>query len=130
MQTWNQRCKQYTSDTLDMIISNYGDDAQFAWFILPHNSSVSFPALISQDNQGFFGSPVFAYVTDEWIQLDSKVYSPCVWHTIPENYTNQYYSVPWGSMKLNENTQYDCVVYAKNIEHTDNISSPTWSTSA
>ena len=33
-------------------------------------------------------------------------------------------------MKLNENTQYDCVVYAKNIEHTDNISSPTWSTSA
>ena len=122
--------KQYTSDYLDMIMSNHGDDAQFAWFIVPHGGSISFPSSISSTNQGFSGSPVFAYVTDEWIQLENKVYSPCVWHTIPKNYINQYYSVPWGSMKLYQNTQYDCVVYAKIISHTENISSPTWSTSA
>lgn len=110
--------KEYTSSTLDLHVSNHGCKAQFAWFIVPSGSSVSFPDSLLENNAGFVGSPTYAYVTDEWLGFQiqgfqgNNVYAPTAWHTIPEGYTNQIYHVPWNHMKLAKNTQYDVVVYA------------------
>lgn len=126
--------KQYTSDSLDLHITNNGNNAQFAWFIVPHGTSISFPSSLVESSQGFYGSPTFAFVTDEWIKLGSgaahtDVLSPCAWHAIAQGYTNQIYHVPWSSMSLQKDVQYDCVVYACLVDNMSNMESPTWSAS-
>ncbi len=109
--------KDYTSNTLDLCISNNGENAQFAWFIVPHGDSVSFPTSLVLNSQGFIGQPTFAYVTDEWTGFQisglqgNSVYSPCAWHTIPSGFQSQYYHVGWSQMDLKRNTSYDVVVY-------------------
>ena len=109
--------KEYTSTTLDMYVTNNGNDAQFAWFILPKGGSLSFPSLAEYNSQGFVGNPVFAYVSQEWTDYTegfngSAVLAPSSWHAIPSGYINQLYSVSWSQMMLSPNTEYDCVVYA------------------
>ena len=107
----------YTSDILELHVTNNGENAQFSFFIVPKGQNVSFPSAILNDNQGFTGSPVYAYVTDEWTGFSiaglqsNRVYAPSAWHTVPAGYTNQIYRVPWEHMKLYKDTQYDVVVY-------------------
>ena len=109
--------KDYTSKTLDMYVTNNGNDAQFAMFIVPKGDNITFPEHLIEDNQGFIGNPVFVYVSDEWSSfnvglLGNSVYSPCSWHTVPKGFQNQLYSISWTQMMLQANTEYDCVVYA------------------
>ena len=108
--------KEYTSTTLDMYVTNNGNDAQFAMFIVPKGDNITFPEHLVEDNQGFIGNPVFVYVSDEWSSfnvglLGNSVYSPCSWHTVPKGFKNQLYSISWAQMLLQSNTEYDCVVY-------------------
>lgn len=109
--------KEYISRTLDMYVSNNGSsDAQFAMFIVPRGDSITFPDHMIQDNKGFIGNPVFVYVSDEWSSftaglVGSSVYAPCSWHTVPQGFQNQIYSISWNQMSLQTDTQYDCVVY-------------------
>lgn len=108
--------KEYTSTTLDMYVTNNGNDAQFAMFIVPKGDNITFPDHLIEDNQGFIGNPVFVYVSDEWSSfnvglLGNSVYSPCSWHTVPKGFKNQLYSISWSQMLLQPNAEYDCVVY-------------------
>lgn len=108
--------KEYTSTTLDMYVTNNGNDAQFAMFIVPKGDNITFPNHLVADNQGFIGNPVFVYVSDEWSSfnvglLGNSVYSPCSWHTVPKGFKNQLYSISWSQMLLQPNAEYDCVVY-------------------
>ena len=107
--------KEYTSKTLDMIIKNNGNNAQFAMFIVNKGENITFPESSLQNNQGFEGNPVYCYVSDEWSSftvglLGSAVYAPCAWHTIAAGY-NQTYSIYWEQISLEANHEYDVVVY-------------------
>lgn len=107
--------KEYTSKTLDMIIKNNGTDAQFSMFIVDKGQNITFPASSIQNNQGFNGTAVYAYVSDEWSSfsaglLGSSVYAPCAWHTIAAGF-NQTYSIYWEQISLEANKEYDVVVY-------------------
>jgi hypothetical protein len=110
--------KEYTSTTLDLHVTNNGDDAQFSMFIVPSGDDITFPDSIITNNQGFIGSPVYAYVTDEWLAFSvagfqgNALYAPCVWHTVPSGYVNQIYHIPWNHMSLDKSISYDVVVYA------------------
>lgn len=109
--------KEYTSTTLDLHVTNNGDDAQFSMFIVPSGDDITFPDSIVSNNQGFIGNPVYAYVTDEWLAFSvagfqgNALYAPCVWHCVPSGYSNQIYHIPWNHMCLSKNTSYDVVVY-------------------
>lgn len=98
--------KEYTSNTLDLCISNNGKNAQFSWFIVPKGQNVTFPTSLLENNQGFDGNPIFAYVTDEWTGFQvtglqgNSLYAPSAWHTVPKGYKNQYYHVAWSQMYL------------------------------
>lgn len=107
--------KEYISKTLDMIIKNNGNNAQFAMFIVNKGENITFPESSLQNNQGFEGNPVYCYVSDEWSSftvglLGSAVYAPCAWHTIAAGY-NQTYSIYWEQISLEANHEYDVVVY-------------------
>ena len=109
--------KSYTSDSLDMYVSNNGSDAQFLMCILPTQGTLSFPDNTLQDARGFIGSPTFVYVADEWSNFntglgETQIYAGCAWHTVPSGFINQIYHIPWTSMDLKANTSYDVVVYA------------------
>ncbi len=109
--------KEYVSSTCDLHITNNGENAQFAWFIVPHGQSISFPTTQEYNTSGFVGNPVFAYITDEWTDFSAgfsadTVYAPSAWHCVPAGYVNQIYHVSWSSMMLSTDTQYDCLVYA------------------
>lgn len=58
--------KEYTSNTLDVYVTNNGSDAQWLLAILPSGQSLTFPESTLENNQGFLGSPTFVYVTDEF----------------------------------------------------------------
>ena len=107
--------KEYNSKTLDMIIRNNGTDAQFSMFIVDKGQNITFPASSIQNNQGFNGTAVYAYVSDEWSSfnaglLGNSVYAPCAWHTIAAGF-NQTYSIYWEQISLEANKEYDVVVY-------------------
>ena len=111
----------YTADTLDLTVSNLGDNAQWAMFIVPHGDNITIPALQWDNSQIWIGNPIFAYVKDEWcydhfepvssIDVDTTSFMPSAIHFIGSNNT-KYYNINWSSMKLQANTSYDVVCYA------------------
>ena len=64
---------------LDMQVTNNGDNAQWAMFIVPTGQSISFPADLLNTPQGFIGSPTFAYITDEWIDWTNGATNMTCW---------------------------------------------------
>lgn len=109
--------KEYTSKSLDLYVTNNGNDAQFLWAIVPKGQTLSFPSLTEYNSQGFDGNPVYVYVSQEWTDYTEgfngdTVLAPSSWHSIPSGYVNQNYSASWTQMMLSANTEYDCVVYA------------------
>ena len=115
--------ESFTSDSLNMYVSNSGSDGQFAMFIVPTGQSVTFPEDLTENNAGFTSSPLYAYIADEWITCTvngllpsmlanmSQLYAPCAWHTILGGTIDQTYYIPWEHMNLQANTSYDIVCY-------------------
>ena len=116
--------ESFTSDSLNMYVSNNGTDGQFAMFIVPAGGSVTFPEDLTENNAGFTSSPLYAYIADEWITCTvnglipsmlanmSQLYAPCAWHTILSGTVDQCYYIPWEHMNLQANTSYDIVCYS------------------
>lgn len=123
--------KSYTSDTLDFTVTNNGNAAQFAMFIVPHGVSVDIPASTTfENNAGFNGSPTFALVTEEWTKIKSgffgeNVYMASAWHTVGAGDSKTYY-IPWTAMNLQKSTMYQVVIYAMNIDDDSVVSAQLW----
>ena len=123
--------KSYTSDTLDFTVTNNGNAAQFAMFIVPHGVSVDIPASTTfENNAGFNGSPTFALVTEEWTKIKSgffgeNVYMASAWHTVGAGDSMTYY-IPWTAMNLQKSTMYQVVIYAMNIDDDSVVSAQLW----
>jgi len=114
----------YDSPGLNIYCTNNGENAQFCLFIVNHGDDISFTSQINSNygysNQGFIGSPVYAFVTDEWVTVDTGLATPIyldsyyqasIWHYVAAGDT--YYNVaPWSNMNLHKDTQYDLVCYA------------------
>ena len=49
--------ESFTSDSLNMYVSNSGSDGQFAMFIVPTGQSVTFPEDLTENNAGFTSYP-------------------------------------------------------------------------
>lgn len=108
--------KEYTSNTLDVYVTNNGSDAQWLLAILPSGDNLTFPESTLENNQGFLGSPTFVYVTDEFSTFNiangqTSIYAGCAWRAIPSGYSNQPYHILWSSIDLKANTSYDLVCY-------------------
>lgn len=108
--------KEYTSNTLDVSVTNNGSDAQWLLAIVPSGDSLTFPESTLENNQGFLGSPTFVYVTDEFSTFNiangqTSIYAGCAWRAIPSGYSNQPYHILWSSIDLKANTSYDLVCY-------------------
>lgn len=124
--------KTYTSNTLDLYVTNNAESAQFLMCILPRGESLTFPTSTLSNNMGFNGNPVFVYVSDEWSGFNfgligQQNYSPCSWHPIPAGFVNQHFIIDWSQMLLTANTNYDVVIYAAlnpDTEQMGDIASP------
>lgn len=122
--------KKYISESLELTVTNNGADAQWAMFIVPHDSDVYVPTESSaMETFQYSGKCTFAYVTNEWQTYDSAgeavgaiwghdvsapsdyFQSPSVWHAIPHGEFRTY-SISWNSMSLDKGVFYDVVVYA------------------
>lgn len=115
----------YDSQGLNINVYNNNANAQFSLFIVNHGDDISFTSQIDSNygytNQGFIGSPVYAFVTDEWVTVNrgfaaspiytDSYYQPSIWHYIA-SHDNYYNVAPWSNMNLNRNTSYDLVAYA------------------
>ena len=110
----------YTSDTLDLTVTNNGSSAQWAMFIVPHSESITIPALQWDNSKIWTGPSIFTYVKDEWcfdhfepvgsFDVDTTTFMPSALHFISAGDTNSY-NISWSSMKLQANTSYDVVCY-------------------
>lgn len=109
--------KDYSSKSLDLVVSNNGSDAQFLMCIVPTGGGLTFPTSTMENNKGFIGNPTFVYVTDEWSTFNvptgqTSILAGCAWRAVPSGYQNQTYHILWSSMNLQANTSYDAIVYA------------------
>lgn len=119
----------YTSDTFNMSVTNNGQNAQFAMFIVPSGDSITIPALQWSTSDIYSGNPVFVYVKDEWIydsltfdaQNTGSAFKPSCLHYVPSNLTYSY-DIAWSSLRLSPNTSYDVVVYGAVSDSPDYVS--------
>lgn len=111
----------YTTDSLDVTVTNNGLNAQWALFIVPHGESITIPALQWDNSQIWVGNSIYAFVKDEWcydhfepvgnLDVDTTSFMPSALHYISTGST-LYYHLNWSSMKLYADTSYDLVCYA------------------
>lgn len=113
-----------TTDGNLMYINNRGANAQFCMAIVPKGESLSFNTWAYTGRENIIGNPTFVYICDEWQSFGvlssiniadssasaNSIYAPSAWHTVEEGASRTYY-LAWESMKLQKNTEYDCVVY-------------------
>lgn len=119
----------YTSDTFNMAVTNNGQNAQFAMFIVPQGDSITIPSLQWSTSDIYSGNPVFVYVKDEWIYdsltfdalNSSSAFKPSCLHYLAAGQTMSY-DIAWSSMKLTPNTSYDVVVYGAVSDSPDYVS--------
>jgi hypothetical protein len=119
----------YTSDTLDLTVTNNGDNAQWALFIVPHGENITIPALQWDNSKIWTGPSIFTFVRDEWcfdhfepvgdFDVDTTQLMPSALHYIA-SYSSKSYNINWNSMKLSANTSYDLVCYAALNDRGDN----------
>jgi hypothetical protein len=107
----------YNSTGWNISVTNEGQQAQYAWFIVDEGEEITFPTYISEESIDYYGNVVYAYCTDEFTSphnmLNDRlaIFRPSIWHTIASG-DSQSFIIPWSSISLSPMRSYDVVIYA------------------
>lgn len=108
---------QYNSTGWNVSVSNLGEQAQYAWFIVDEGEQITFPTYLSEESIDYYGNVVFAYCTDEFTSPHNMIndrlalFRPSIWHTLAAGVSDSFV-IPWSSMSLAPMREYDVVIYA------------------